>query len=821
MKVGDITKLEDRFTYKTKDWFNDQKFIIAVRDTKSDRQIVPIILLDGNKLFDLDEDEFNNKIWTTTNYNKEDKPLNRFFNNQLIAINYGNLTENNNEREWLPKIKTYNENINSINNNIIIEIIEGKIIEENSLFKPVSSEMYRLIKDYFIESEQSFFIISSEKLFGPFKATKVIDDVQFKISKSDLDNRFGEYNFDEKSYLEFNANEVNRKIFINNCTNLNLIFKKDYDFISDDDLLEKFSLELKNYPDYFNENNLDNVLSILKKATEIEVVETKIKNNNRLQNIIRKGEKILIRDIDLLKNIPEIKELKENKQKLKEELFNYKKDLEEVELKKNELQDEISELEENKTRELEKQKKELDLEIKELEDRKGNLSVEIEKEKAEKENSLQQIKSDIEKQRIIQDDLKAGVQKLKSEFTSEQKNAQEKLAELVKGKTHFDFISGRDLSGQENELEFNQDFKIIDQFKQSQYREFRNELVANLKLQDRNFDTYFIDNLLISIFQNTLTVFAGVPGSGKTTLARLLTNILAPKEKIREVSVNRGWTSQKDLIGFVNPLTKRFHQSSTDIYSLLKQMDFESKDEKTYLNTPMSFVILDEANLSPLEHYWSAFYNLTDSTGMLDVQLGHNEKISFPNNLRFIGTINYDHTTEELSPRVLDRINIIQLNRMEDLNFNFSNSEIKKIAITFERFKNFFEINNKILQTTKGEKSEKIINQFKDIKNEFKKLKIHISPRVEKAINQYIIIASEYMSDVNKPLDYCVAQRLLPLINLQGSDNKDKLDSLKEQLKTNKCEISTRILEDIVSVGSEKGGIYENNFNYFLTLSNV
>lgn len=123
------------------------------------------------------------------------------------------------------------------------------------------------------------------------------------------------------------------------------------------------------------------------------------------------------------------------------------------------------------------------------------------------------------------------MQKLKSEFTSEQKNAQEKLAELVKGKTHFDFISGRDLSEQEMETSIFQNFKIDDKYKQNQYREFRNELVAILKQNNRNFETHFVDNLLISIFQNTLTIFAGVPGTGKTTLARILTNILTPKEK--------------------------------------------------------------------------------------------------------------------------------------------------------------------------------------------------------------------------------------------------------------------------------------------------
>ena len=82
--------------------------------------------------------------------------------------------------------------------------------------------------------------------------------------------------------------------------------------------------------------------------------------------------------------------------------------------------------------------------------------------------------------------------------------------------------------------------------------------------------------------------------------------------------------------------------------------------------------------------------------------------------------------------------------------------------------------------------------------SEFKKLKIYVSPRVEIAIKRYINLASKYMSDVNKPLDYCIAQRLLPLINLQGYENKQKLESLIDQLKNNKCEISVRILEEII-----------------------
>lgn len=827
MKVGSVTESQETFSYKN-ERFSEQKFIICVRDAKNEYYLKTIICLDNNKLTDLDEYEFGNNLFATkprynNTYNIENLPLNRFYINQLVKIDYGTIVENvGAENPNSPKIKTFNANVNPFETNQIIEFFEGKINEGDSLFTP-ELPIFEIIKNVYVESENCFFIICENKLIGPFTALKVNDN-SFKIAKSTF-KKFGEYKYSENSFLEFEANEIVRKIYIE-ANNLSLIFNKEYDFKNDDELLKEFEKELINYPEYFNENNLENVLSILKKTTEIDKIERKMKSNFRLKKILEKGGKILNRDIDLLKNIPEIKEIKENKQKIEEELFVLKQDLEKIETQKRELIDEIKELEQTKTEESEKRKNDLDNDIKELETRKNNLEKEVTEDKNKRSEELKKLEEDIKyferKKKELQDDkteLETQITGVRKTFIDVQNEADDRLSNLIKSKIHFDFISGRDLSEQEMETSVFQNFKIEDQFKQNQYREFRNELVTILKQNNRNFETHFVDNLLISIFQNTLTIFAGVPGTGKTTLARILTNILTPKEKIREVSVNRGWSSQKDFIGFVNPLTKRFHSSSTDIYSLTKQMNEESKDEEIYLNTPMSFIILDEANLSPLEHYWSSFYNLTDSTGMLEVKLGHNETIKFPNNLRFIGTINYDHTTEELSPRVLDRINIIQLNKSEDINFsNISNSKIKNIQLSFKRCIDFFELTDNNQIDLKIE--DKTEQAYRAIKSEFKKLKIFISPRVEIAIKRYITLASKYMSDVNKPLDYCVAQRLLPLINLQGSENKQKLVLLKEKLENNKCEISTRILEDIISIGSEKG-IYEDNFNYFLTLSNV
>ena len=278
MKAGEITESQEVFSYKNQR-FSNQKFIICVRDERYEFNLKTIILFDNNKLIDLDEFEFANKLFATrppynNTHNIEDLPLTRFHINQLVKIDYGTIVENIGvENPNMPKIKTFNANINSFEKNQIIEFFEGNINEENALFTPKSEYIFELIKNIYVESGNCFFVILNNKLIGPFIALK-INDNSFKITKSSF-KKFGEYEFSENSYLEFEANEITRRIYIES-NNLNLNFSKEFIFTSDDELLKEFEKELINYPEYFNENNLENVLSILKKTTEIEKIENKI-----------------------------------------------------------------------------------------------------------------------------------------------------------------------------------------------------------------------------------------------------------------------------------------------------------------------------------------------------------------------------------------------------------------------------------------------------------------------------------------------------------------------------------------------------------------
>jgi hypothetical protein len=291
-----------------------------------------------------------------------------------------------------------------------------------------------------------------------------------------------------------------------------------------------------------------------------------------------------------------------------------------------------------------------------------------------------------------------------------------------------------------------------------------------------------IANYLICLTQGFITTFAGDPGTGKTSLCHLLAKALGlvredDNKRFVEVSVERGWTSHKDFIGYYNPLSKSMEISNREVFNALTVLDAESKRNSEEI-APF-FMLLDEANLSPLEHYWAAFLRICDfdSASARTINMGGHSILQIPNHLRFLATVNFDHTTEELSPRFIDRSWIITLSP-EDINTNpvavREPEEIK--VISFDSLLKAFSPRNQKIDTT-------ILEEWSAIQTIFSSNKLPIFPRNLKMVHHYFQVAFSCMDTSREenrfaPLDYAVSQKILPTLNGTGEKYTDLVDAL-------------------------------------------
>lgn len=331
----------------------------------------------------------------------------------------------------------------------------------------------------------------------------------------------------------------------------------------------------------------------------------------------------------------------------------------------------------------------------------------------------------------------------------------------------------------------------------------------------RNFTFDEMANLIINISQSFMTILAGPPGTGKTSTAiRLAKHLgLADDEltfsgtNFLNIAVGRAWVSGRDILGFYNSLKDLYQPSRTGLYEFLKN---------TKNNDYLKMVLLDEANLSSIEHYWSDFLGMCDPEGanrMIDtgIPTTSDRFFSVPKNLRFLATINNDSTTEKLSPRLIDRVPIITM----DHNFNYKSlpSQIANFdgALDFANLNNAFNISVSDASFTQDEESA--LENILDILSQpmARTTSIKVSQRKINAMKRYCHVANEIESMHVAPLDYAVNQHIIPLIEGYGSSFKDRLNDLEQKFSECNFTISKASINNII----DHGDIYGDSYSYF------
>lgn len=158
------------------------------------------------------------------------------------------------------------------------------------------------------------------------------------------------------------------------------------------------------------------------------------------------------------------------------------------------------------------------------------------------------------------------------------------------------------------------------------------------------------------------------------------------------IPVRPNWIDNQDLTGYFNPVEHRYY--STPFLDAL--CEAKENPDKTY------FICLDEMNLAHVEYYFSDVLSAMeeeqktiplyserdyedamgriehmqkiyekDSIEWLDAQIDKENlercqpNFKLPDNVIFVGTLNMDETTNDLSPKVIDRSCIIKVTKAD------------------------------------------------------------------------------------------------------------------------------------------------------------
>jgi MoxR-like ATPase len=165
----------------------------------------------------------------------------------------------------------------------------------------------------------------------------------------------------------------------------------------------------------------------------------------------------------------------------------------------------------------------------------------------------------------------------------------------------------------------------------------------------------------LSLKTRGFVVLSGISGTGKTWLANAYADAVGGEALIVPVAPN--WTTNEDLLGYLNPLTQTYHD--TEFSHFLRRAANEHRDATQVGRTPRPFfLVLDEMNLARVEYYFAKFLSAVElraRTEQAMIELAPGDEVPLPPNLRFTGTVNVDETTHGFADKVYDRSQLIEL----------------------------------------------------------------------------------------------------------------------------------------------------------------
>ena len=296
---------------------------------------------------------------------------------------------------------------------------------------------------------------------------------------------------------------------------------------------------------------------------------------------------------------------------------------------------------------------------------------------------------------------------------------------------------------------------------------------------------YFIAGLGSS----KLSILQGMSGTGKTSLPKIF--IEAIMGNIDIVEIESSWRDKNELLGYYNEFSK--------IYSPRK---FTQALYKARLNSEeMTFIILDEMNLSRIEYYFSDFLSLMENeedkreikllnTKIYNIHDGYKESylglkedhtIVIPRNIWFVGTANRDESTFEISDKVYDRAITMNFNKRAAKQV-INNNPLDPRYVSYDDLQNLF--NEAINNFSFSIDDSKIVQEVERILAPYNiSFGNRIYRQMERFIKIYCCCFDSPYSLLNDALERILLDKVVYKLETKNIENKEQLKDEFERLK--------------------------------------
>lgn len=300
-----------------------------------------------------------------------------------------------------------------------------------------------------------------------------------------------------------------------------------------------------------------------------------------------------------------------------------------------------------------------------------------------------------------------------------------------------------------------------------------------------------------------LSILQGMSGTGKTSLPKIFLEALNGNCEI--IEVESSWRDKNELLGYYNEFSKTYTPKK-----------FTQALYKASLNSErITFIVLDEMNLSRIEYYFSDFLSLMEneenkrqikllntpiyktSNGQRKeyISLNNGHTLQIPKNVWFIGTANRDESTFEISDKVYDRANTM----------NFNNRAPKILEYDMPKDPKYLSYDDFVSAINDAKKkfdfdieSCKIIAEVEKILAPYN---ISYGNRIARQIEDFVKVYCSCFTDgksmVNDAVERILLSKVVAKLENKSVENKEALVAQFNKLKLFKCsEFISKLNED-------------------------